>query len=308
MRVAGHEKIGGHDCIRLDTTTSSIWFDAGSLLVRRVVYQSSTGDPKWGRVVDMYCDLRLLADDEAADLSPALDDSFEANAMQWVPFIPLEQMMENLRITGRAAGLLIAAPEDQPQAQPALPPLTPPQRASIVTIEGDRLSGLGFFSRFRDNDYLITDVRFVTQNRWIKVRDSEGNAVAFTGVFQAEGARVALLKATAVPNRLLPSSSAAQTNRASLFLICAFDKANATLQPSYCFSRSSVAGSYTVVHALSDYISGGPIINVDDGSVAGVLIKSDPPKNKPAGLIPGWHAEPLFSHTKWLQIGSIPAK
>lgn len=309
MRIAGRENIAGHECIRLDTESATLWFDAESLLLRRFIHQSTEPGLKSGTIVDVYCDVRPLATNEVANLAPVLDDTFESKSMQWVPFLPLEQLRENIRITGRAAGLLIAAPEDQLQAQPTLPPLSPEQRAAIVTIEGDVLSGLGFYSRFRNDDYLITDVRLVTQNRWIKVRDAQGNALSFIGVFQAEGARVALLKATSAPSRLKPSASASQKQGAFLFMLCAFDKGNAVLQPAYCVSRSSAAGSYTVVHALAEYMSGGPIINVDDGSVAGVLIKSDPPKNKPPGpVMARWHAEPLFSHSKWIQIGSIPQK
>jgi hypothetical protein len=40
-----------------------------------------------------------------------------------------------------------------------------------------------------------------------------------------------------------------------------------------------------------------------------VLIKSDPPKIKPPGPVKAlWHAEPLFSHRKWLEIGLVPQR
>lgn len=308
LRLAGRENIAGHECIRLDGEEVTLWFDAKSLLLRRMIHQLMTPGQKYGRVIDVYCDVRLLAADEVPDLAPVLDASFETKSMQWVPFIPLEQLRENIRLTGRAAGLLIAPPEDQPQAQPSLPPLTPEQRAAIVTIEGDVLSGLGFYARHRGNDYLITDVRFVTQNKWVKVRDHAGNAVSFNGVFQANGARVALLRAASVPNRLTPEDT--RNNKGlSLYLLCAFDKANAVMQPAFCVSRTQAAGSYPIVHELSAYMSGGPIINVDDGSVAGVLLKSDPPTGTSIQpRTPQWHAEPLFAHTKWNAIGSVPQK
>lgn len=309
LRIAGRENISGHQCLRLETASSTLWFDEDSLLMRRGIFQPADQNRKFGEIVEVYCDIRPLAVNEVPNLAPVLDDTFETKSMQWVPFIPLEQLRENIRITGRAAGLLIAAPADQTQAQPALPPLTPEQRASIVTIEGDVLSGLGFYSRHKDNDFLVTDVRFVTENRWIKVRDWQGNALSFTGVFQATDARVALLKATSVPGRILPSNADRKKDALSFFMICAFDKGNAAMQPAFCVSRSSAEGSYTVVHDLADYISGGPIINVDDGSVAGVLIKSDPPKDNQVGpATPRWHAESLFSHSKWIQIGSIPVR
>jgi hypothetical protein len=309
MRVAGRENIAGHDCIRLDGPSSTQWFDADTLLLRRILSQSATVNQKFGSFTDVFCDLRPLAPGEQADLNPDFDDTFEDQAMQWVPFIPMEQLKENLRITGRAAGLLIAAPEDQPQAQPALPPLTPGQRAGIVTIEGDVLSGLGFYTRYRNNDFLITDVRFVSENRWLKVRDWQGNPISFTGAFQAENARVALLKVSQVPGRLEWAGTTKPRKSALLLMLCAFDKSRSAMQPAFCVSRPSPAGSYEVAHALSDYISGGPIINIDDGTVEAVLIKSDPPKIKPPGPVKAlWHAEPLFSHRKWLEIGLVPQR
>jgi hypothetical protein len=306
-RIAGRENIAGHECIRLDGPGSTIWFDADSLIVRRVLAQS-TG-LKSNRIVDLFCDIRPLPASEEANLSPALDETFEDNAMQWVPFIPLEQLKENIRITGRAAGLLIAKPENQPQAQPALPPLTPEQRAAIVTIEGDVLSGLGFYVRYGKDDYLVTDVRFLTQNRWVKIRDSLGNKITFIDALHATNSRVVLLKATSVPGRLSPTATNPQKKGAILFMLCAFHKDEGRMQPAFCVSRPTPAGAYVVDHALADYISGGPIINIDDGTVAGTLMKSDPPKIKPRGPVtPSWHAEPLFTHKQWVQIGMVPMK
>ena len=306
-RIAGRENIAGHDCIRMDTPHSTIWFDAKTFLVRRVLWQRIS--PKSNRIVDLYCDIRILPADEVANLNPPLDESFEDTAMQWVPFIPIEQLQENLRITGRAAGLLIARPEDQPQAQPALPPLSPEQRAAIVTIEGNELSGLGFYVRYAKEDYLVTDVRFLTKNRWVKIRDWQGNKITFTDAVHAPDTRVVLLKATSVPGRLAPSTPSPRRRQALLLMLCAFNKPQGHMQAAFCVSRPTPAGAYAVEHALADYISGGPILNVDDGTVAGMLVKSDPPKIKPPGpVMPSWHAEPLFNHKQWVQIGMVPMK
>lgn len=306
-RIAGRENIAGHECIRMDTPRSTIWFDADSLIVRRVLSQSIGA--KYNQIVDLYCDVRTFPAGEEANLAPALDETFEDNAMQWVPFIPLEQLKGNIRITGRAAGLLIAQPKDQPQAQPALPPLTPEQRAAIVTIEGDVLSGLGFYVRYNKEDYLVTDGRFLTKNRWVKIRDWQGNKVSFTDAVQAINSRVVFLKALSVPGRLPPSATSPREKAVFLFMLCAFDKDKGGMQPAFCVTRPTPAGSYAVEHALADYISGGPIINIDDGTVAGVLMKSDPPKIKPLGpVMPAWHAEPLFTPKQWVQIGMVPMK
>ncbi len=306
-RIAGRENIAGHECIRLDRPTSTIWFDADNLIVRRVLTQ--TKGRNFSEIVDLFCDIRPLRDGEEANLYPSLEDNFENTAMQWVPFIPLEQLKENIRITGRAAGLLIARPEDQPQAQSALPPLTPEQRAAIVTIEGDVLSGLGFYVRYDKGDYLATDVRFLTQNRWVKIRDWQGNKITFIDAVHAPNSRVVLLKATSVPGRLSTPAASPQKKGAFLFLLCAFHKDQGRMLPAFCVSRTTPAGSYSVDHALSDYISGGPILDTDDGTVSGILMKSDPPKIKPRGpVMPAWHAEPLFTHKQWVQIGMVPMK
>ncbi len=112
------------------------------------------------------------------------------------------------------------------------------------------------------------------------------SAVSFAraDAVQAIDSRVVLLKATSTPGRLSPSAPSPQ-KKALLFMLCAFHKNEGVMQPAFCVGRTSPAGSYAVDHAMADYISGGPILNLDDGTVAGVLMKSDPPKIKPPGPV-----------------------
>lgn len=306
-RIVGRENISGHDCIRLETASATVWFDEQTLLVRRVVWQQMSTLTRRTTVVDTYYELRPLAANDSIRQATIADQGFEDEAMQWVPFLPLGQLQENLRITGRAAGLLITPREDQPLAQPALPPLSAEQLAAIVTIEGDAMSGLGFFSRHQSTDFLVTDARLITRNRWLKIRTGDGQKIECIEAHQGEGSNVAVIKTTRVPGRLQPpppSETGLKT-----YLLCAFNTKDTAMRPAFCVDRSHPSGRYEVSLSVSDQISGGPIIDTTSGAAAGVLIESDLERPKRAGVLTeGWHAEPLFSHKRWYQIGLVPQR
>lgn len=305
-RVVGRENIAGHDCIRLETEEQTLWFDAASLLLRRIVKQQLDRGYA-SRVIDTYFELRPIAANDIIEQSPIADEKFEDSIMQWVPFIPFEQMLENLRLTGRASGLLITPRQDQPLAQPALPPLNAEQLASIVTIEGDALSGLGFYSRYQNSDFLVTDVRLITKNRWLKIRDRAGQKMECLEAFQGEGSNVAVIKMTRVPGRLQPST--APKKGLNTYLLCAFNTKDGAMRPAFCVSRPHPAGRYEVSLQASDSITGSPIIDVESGTAVGILIESDLGQPKRAGVpSEGWHAEPLFTHQRWGQLGLVPQR
>lgn len=73
------------------------------------------------------------------------------------------------------------------------------KKNAIAIIQGDGGGGTGFFARFKDSVFLVTNLHVLDGNTTFKASTSDGAEVKFAGMLAAREADVALLKLTEEP-------------------------------------------------------------------------------------------------------------
>ncbi|MDB6005512.1 MAG: trypsin, partial [Prosthecobacter sp.] len=167
---------------------------------------------------------------------------------------------------------LIVIPQREATIYDYVDKLPPDKKNAIAVIEGDRGSGTGFFARFKDSVFLVTNLHVLDGNSTFKIRTSNGAEVKFAGMVAAREADIALLKLAEEPKAYFDVEiSVDTTNRTGdTILVPGNSLGGGTILQTE--GRIAGIGPAKIEHDAPTFHgnSGSPILNVNTWKVLGV--------------------------------------
>ncbi|OYW26535.1 MAG: hypothetical protein B7Z47_07505 [Chthoniobacter sp. 12-60-6] len=146
------------------------------------------------------------------------------------------------------------------------------KKNAIAVIEGDQSGGTGFFARFNDTVYLVTNLHVLYGNSTFKATISSGAEVKIAGMLAAREADIALLKLTEEPKAYFDVQISVETKHKA---------GDAILVPGNSLGGGTILqtegkiagiGPAKIEHNAPTFRgnSGSPILSVDTWKVLGV--------------------------------------